>query len=929
MIVALPQPRPYVSPSRIVWVSAAGFTVVVLVAAAAAHFASLSASVALFGLAGVVLIGITAWRPVIGLAVLALAVPLTAGFGRDTVLPLLRTNEALAACVFVGALLHELDRRGSGRFTGLDLAVGSYAVGAMVVPTLVLFVTHTDADLNVWRTIFGPAQYVVVYWLFSRGALRGRDLVTVLNLTMLASVIAAVVGLMELANVPGVRAFLSSAYPLGGGGEALCQYGACRPLSLLEHASAFGAYALLNYVLALALAAWRHPGFPRSWLATVMAANAVAVVISQTQAAVIGLVVATVLVLWHARRVPRELVPTTIALIVGILIFSTQVSARIEQQFGAGGGTPQSLATRYQYWGDYFFPDIEQHLLVGSGTVISASIPAPLVTFVDNEYLRVAYRAGLIGVALLVIMYVSIAAAGWRWRQSSDPSAGAIGAAAVAAVAVLAVMGTTAEYLTFAGVSQQFWMMIGLLAAVPLLAVAPTAPVAVLGPSIEGRAQLRRAVGMLMQPARRLGPEGAFVRSAAIVFAGNTTARLLGFVFAVVAARLLLPGGYGLFAYALAVAGIASILVLDAPIGLARSLPRLRGDVTGQIRVFTNTVVLVGGVLLLSLLVTVPAGLLMGMPADLVVGLVAIVLGIACFTLYRETKRGQERFVAMMAIFVLANTLELIGITFAGAVGLRSPALFLVLYGASYVAAVVILQPVAPFGVRFDAPAVTPTEVKTLLRFVSPLFLQTAFLTAWLGIDLLLVGHFLGAASTGQYAVAKTLANVFFLIPAAISATLLPQVSRLDHRAVRDYVLRALALTATLTAPAVLLLVLLRGPAITILFGSRYSQAAGPFAVLALGAGIYALYQILEHAWIGRGHPIVDTAATGGGLVTTALLGFVLVPHAGLIGAAFAFTAGAAVQLVMIAGISLLAMLGWLDRDGAHSEDIGDAGGVA
>jgi O-antigen/teichoic acid export membrane protein len=901
----------------------------VLCAAAAARFASLSASVALFGLAGVALVGLTWWRPAIGCAVLALAVPLTAGLGRDTVLPLLRTNEVLAVSVFVGALLHQLDRRGPGRFTGLDLAVGAYAVGGMAVPTLVLFVSHSAVDINIWRTIFGPAQYVVIYWLFSRGALRGRDLVAVLNLTMLASVIAAIVGLMELANVPGVRAFLSSVYPLGGHGEALCQYGACRPMSLLEHASAFGAYALLNYALALALAAWRHPGFSRSWLATVMAANAVAVVVSQTQAAVIGMVVATVLVLWHARRVPRELIPTAVALVIGVLIFSAQVSARVEQQFGAGSATPQSLATRYQYWGDYFLPDIEQHLLAGTGTVISSAIPAPLVTFVDNEYLRVAYRAGLIGVALLVIMYVAIGAAGWRWRDSSDPSAGAIGAAALAAVAVLAVMGTTAEYLTFAGVSQQFWMVIGLLAAVPLLAMRAPAPVTILGPSIEGRARPRGVLAFLVRAARSIGPEPTLLRSAAVVFVGNTTARLLGFVFAVVAARLLLPNGYGVFAYCLAIAGIASILVLDAPIGLARSLPRLRANPAGQVGVFTNTVVLVGGVLLLSLVVTIPAGLLLGLGADLVMGLVAIVVGIAGFTMYRETKRGQERFLAMMAVFVLANTLELVGILVAGGAGQRYPALFLVLYGASYVAAVAIVQAVAPFGFRFDVVAVRRTEVMKLLRFVSPLFVQTAFLTAWLGIDLLLVRHFLGAVSTGQYAVAKTLANVFFLIPAAISATLLPQVSRLDQRAVRAYIVRALALTITLSVPPIVFLVILRVPVIAILFGSRYLESAAPFAVLAIGVGLYGLYQILEATWIGRGHPIVDTLATGTGLVTTALLAYVLVPSAGLVGAALAFSAGAAVQLIIIVAISGLAILGWLNHRRVTSEDVGDAGRIA
>jgi O-antigen/teichoic acid export membrane protein len=923
MIAAvLPRPRDAAAEPAGLWPAAFAFVGVVMLCAAAARLVSVSVSVAIFALAGGALALFTARRPALGCAVLAFAVPLTAGLGRDTVLPLLRTNEAIAACVLLGLLLHELDQRGRGRFSGLDLAIMAYTLGAIMVPTLVLFITRTPAGIDVWRTIFGPAQYVVVFWIFSRGLLRDRDLIGVLNLSLLASVIAAAIALMQLADVPGVRPFLDGVYPLGGGGEALCQYGACRPMSLLEHASAFGAYALLNYLLALALSAWRHPGFRGWWLASAMAFNAVAVIVSQTQAAFLGLVLGTALVLWHARSWPRQLGPTLAGTVIGVLLFLPQVLARIDQQFGGGGGTPQSLATRYQYWGDYFIPDIQRHLLAGTGTIIPADIPTTLVTFVDNEYLRVAYRAGLIGVALLLAMYAAIAFNGWRTRRSGDPWAGATGGAALASVAGLALMGTTAEYLTFAGVSQQFWMVIGLLAGIPLVADISRARAAVLRPApVRGSppATASRLQGLPFYDLGRrwasvLRPEQALVRSSAIVFSGNTLARLFGFVFAVVAARLLLPSGYGVFAYALTVANIASILVLDAPIGLARWLPRLRDDPLRQEVAFSNTVVLAAAALGVSLLVAVPGGILLGLHGGTLLGALAIVVGLACFTLYREAARGQERFLAMMAVFVLANALELAGILVAGALGRRTPTVFLFLYGLSYVAAVAILALVAPLKLSFHREAIDRRELMSLLVFVSPLFLQTAFLTAWLGADLLLVRHFLGPALTGQYAAAKNLTNVFYLIPAAVGATLMPQVARLPGGAVRLYVARALALTGVLTLLAVAVLVILRAPVIAILFGSRYPRAAAPFAILALGTGLYGIYQVLEHAWIGRGYPLIDTVATGAGMVATFLLGIVLVPRLGLDGAALAFGIGAALQLLIIGGISVAVTVGWLSR---------------
>src|SRR5207302_1645703 len=258
-----------------------------------------------------------------------------------------------------------------------------------------------------------------------------------------------------------------------------------------------------------------------------------------------------------------------------------------------------------------------KHLLAGTGTIIPPDIPATLVTFVDNEYLRVAYRAGLIGVTLLVVMYVTIGFNGWRTRRSRDSWSGAAGAAALASVAGLALMGTTAEYLTFAGV----------------------------------------------------------------------------------------------FAYALTVASIASILVLDAPIGLARWLPRLRADREGQEAAFSSSVILAAAALAISLLVAIPGGIVLGLRGGTLLGALAIVVGLAFFTLYREAARGQERFLAMMAVFVLANALELVGILVAGALGHRTPTLFLLLYGLSYVAAVLVLATVAPIGLSFRLAAVKRTEM--------------------------------------------------------------------------------------------------------------------------------------------------------------------------------------------------------------------------
>src|SRR5258708_38658274 len=82
---------------------------------------------------------------------------------------------------------------------------------------------------------------------------------------------------------------------------------------------------------------------------------------------------------------------------------------------------------------------------------------------------------------------------------------------------------------------------------------------------------------MPSQPARlRLGGRDLAV-SSAIAFAGLTVARLLGFLFSVAAARILVPVDYGRMAYGLALAAIASVLLSSSPIGLSRFLARETG----------------------------------------------------------------------------------------------------------------------------------------------------------------------------------------------------------------------------------------------------------------------------------------------------------------------------------------------------------------
>src|SRR5207253_2725750 len=122
-------------------------------------------------------------------------------------------------------------------------------------------------------------------------------------------------------------------------------------------------------------------------------------------------------------------------------------------------------SVRVRYWTEIFIPVYKDYAWLGSGGDVPPEVPPREISFVDNEYLGLGFRAGLVGIALLGSMLVTVGVNGWRSRYSPDPWRRAMGGVVLSYVCVLAVMGVTASYLTYGGVAQQFWMMIGLFGA--------------------------------------------------------------------------------------------------------------------------------------------------------------------------------------------------------------------------------------------------------------------------------------------------------------------------------------------------------------------------------------------------------------------------------------------------------------------------------
>jgi len=370
----------------------------------------------------------------------------------------------------------------------------------------------------------------------------------------------------------------------------------------------------------------------------------------------------------------------------------------------------------------------------------------------------------------------------------------------------------------------------------------------------------------------------------------------------VAAARMLTPAGYGQIAYALAAVAIVTVLTNNSPQGLGRFLARHQEDPRRQQIYSTNWLVVIGLMLSMSLVLVIPVAVWGGLGGVMLIGLMANLVGTAVFQSYRESQKGLGRFWVTGAFWILANLIQLVAILVAGALGWRSPALFLTIYGLSSLAARALMSPFVPSGLSFSWALVAGRQVVAIARFVWPLILTGVFYNVWLWADLILLQHLLRHPMLGNYAAAKTLVAGLTLPITAINFALGARMARLADSELRGYIVNVLLLAAAIILPLCAGLALAGQPLIGMVFGSRYLVASEIFLILVLGQAFFAFTGVLQAIWIwGLSRPGIDPVSTGAGMVVTVGLGLVLIPSLGLIGAAWAYAAGAIAQLLVLA----------------------------
>jgi lipopolysaccharide exporter len=338
----------------------------------------------------------------------------------------------------------------------------------------------------------------------------------------------------------------------------------------------------------------------------------------------------------------------------------------------------------------------------------------------------------------------------------------------------------------------------------------------------------------------------------------NLVLRAGSLVLGIVLARLLAPVDFGVFAIALTV---QAVLVNITDLGLTAYLVRNGSEIRERAPTVLSMSLLAGGCAAAAMWALAPAlANAMGGPeatsAVRVMALTLVLTGLSAppAAILQHEFRQSRQLLADLAAFVV-NVVAVIPMVLAG-LGAMSLAWSRV---AAQLVAVLMLCVLSGYRPK---PGFNLAMARNALRFGLPVGGANLLSWALLNTDYVLVGRFLGPTALGFYVMAFNIASwPTSALAQGLRAVALPAFSRLDRVGadppVRQRVVaNTAALTLGTTVPIGAAIIVLAGPVIDVVYGSRWHPAAGPLAVLGLFGIIRPLFDLWATYLTARGRTV-------------------------------------------------------------------------
>ncbi|TIN80008.1 flippase [Mesorhizobium sp.] len=185
----------------------------------------------------------------------------------------------------------------------------------------------------------------------------------------------------------------------------------------------------------------------------------------------------------------------------------------------------------------------------------------------------------------------------------------------------------------------------------------------------------------------------------------------------------------------------------------------------------------------------------------------------------------------------------------------------------------------------------SPALAKVLLSESWMLFLGSIFAIVYLKIDMIMLRWLAGPAEVGTYAVAATLSEAAYFVPAALVASVFPKLiesAKTDQDLFARQLQTAFDVLWLAGLGMIATMFLLGGPLIRLLFGAQYDASIPVLLVHVLSAPFLFMRIAFTRWTIIGGGATFFMLTEGLGALTNVAFNFLLIPHYGSIGAALA-----------------------------------------
>ena len=406
--------------------------------------------------------------------------------------------------------------------------------------------------------------------------------------------------------------------------------------------------------------------------------------------------------------------------------------------------------------------------------------------------------------------------------------------------------------------------------------------------------------------------------------------RIIKSVIILYAARILGTAEYGLFSYAVTLAGFMS-LFMDPGVNsvFMREIAKAPED---RHKIFSTTFAIKIALIIIGAAIIIFIGPFFStLPgAKALLPIAALILTFDTFReFFLSLVRGVEKMEWDAAIFLLTNVaIVIFGFIYMAMNGTaQSLALGYALgTGVGAIAAVIVLREYLQDIVKqFSARLIKP-----ILGAAWPFAVTGALGMLFTNTDILIISWMKTASDVGIYSAAIRIIQILYLIPGVIQITTLPLFSRLakvDNEKFRQILEQTVSVTFLASIPMAIGGVILGTPIMSFLFGHAFASGGLAFKILMVTLVIDFPGSLIVNAIFVYNHQksLIITSAIGG--VSNVLFDVLLIPRWGMTGSAVATLIAQAISngylWYMMKGINNFEILPHLKKIAAGSIAMG------